>query len=70
MRNKHYFVIALIVVSFMAIAAQLVAQLKSEPVFGLCIITDEAATRLNGTPSTPAQKPGKRRAPRRKKSKQ
>ncbi|HYX42651.1 MAG TPA: hypothetical protein VE821_13180 [Pyrinomonadaceae bacterium] len=52
-----------------AAAAQLVAQLTREPVFGLCIITDEAATRLNGTPSTPAQKPGKRRAPRRKKSK-
>ena len=53
-----------------AAAAQLVAQLKSEPVFGLCIITDEAAARLNGTPNVTKQKTTKRRAPRRKKSKQ
>ena len=53
-----------------AAAAQLVAQLTREPVFGLCIITDEAATRLNGTPNVTKQKATKRRAPRRRKSKQ
>jgi len=53
-----------------AAAAQLVAQLRREPVFGLCIITDEAATRLNGASVAPAKKSAKRRTPRRKKSKQ
>ena len=40
-------------------AARLVAQLKREPVFGLCIITDEAAARLN---HKPAPKPTRKRA--------
>jgi hypothetical protein len=48
-------------------AARLVAQLTREPVYGLCIITDEAAARLN---HKPAPKPARKRTPRRKKSKQ
>ena len=51
-----------------AAAARLVAQLTREPVFGLCIITDEAAARLNHKPA-PAQTPARRRTPRRKTTK-
>jgi hypothetical protein len=50
-------------------AARLVAQLTREPVYGLCIITDEAAARLNHKP-VPAQPTTRKRTPRRKKSKQ
>jgi hypothetical protein len=46
-------------------AAQLVARLTRESVFGLCIITDEAAARLNHQPAQ-TQTPAKKRAPRRK----
>ena len=48
-------------------AARLVAQLRREPVFGLCIITDEAAARLNHKPA-PTQPPARKRT--RKKSSQ
>ena len=48
-------------------AARLVAQLTREPVFGLCIITDEAAARLNHKPA-PAKSPTRKRA--RRKSRQ
>ncbi|HEX8073168.1 MAG TPA: hypothetical protein VF546_24695 [Pyrinomonadaceae bacterium] len=45
-------------------AARLVAQLRAGRVYGLCIVTSEAAARLNHKPA-----PAKRRAPRRKASK-
>ena len=48
-------------------AAQLVAELVRARVFGLCIITDEAAARLNHQPA-PAKTPARKRAPRRKKA--
>ena len=48
-----------------AAAAQLVAQLAREPVYGLCIITDEAAARLNHAPAQATKPRTKRRAPRR-----
>ena len=41
-------------------AARLIAQLTREPVYGLCIITDAAAARLNHQPT-----PTKKRAARR-----
>ncbi len=43
-------------------AARLVVELTRAPVYGLCIITDEAAQRLN-------RQPAKKRAPRRKPAK-
>ncbi|MDQ3585315.1 MAG: hypothetical protein M3407_06035 [Acidobacteriota bacterium] len=54
-------------------AARLVKQLQSERIYGLCIITDEAAGRLDGaaplpsqTISEPPNAPAKKRtAPRR-----
>jgi hypothetical protein len=49
-----------------AAAARLVAQLAREPVYGLCIVTDAAAARLNHHESAPAKTPAKKRAPRRK----
>ncbi len=48
-------------------AARLVAQLTRDRVFGLCIITDEAAARLN---HRPAAKPAHKRAAKRKNNKQ
>jgi len=51
-----------------AAAARLVAQLTREPVYGLSIVTDEAAARLNHQPA-PAKPPAKKRAPRRKANK-
>lgn len=48
-------------------AAQLVARLRSERIFGLCIITDEAALRLNHKPAAPPEAAARKRAPRRKK---
>lgn len=49
-------------------AAQMIAQLRRERIFGLCIITDAAAGRLNHkqpTPKPPAQKrPPRRRQPK------
>ncbi|HKP73452.1 MAG TPA: hypothetical protein VJT82_10975 [Pyrinomonadaceae bacterium] len=54
-------------------AAQLVSRLRAERVHGLCVISDEAARRLNSNnthaptaDSKPATPPVKRRAPRRK----
>jgi hypothetical protein len=47
-------------------AARLVAELRRAPVFGLCIVTDEAAARLNHKPA-PAKSSTRKRAPRRKK---
>ncbi|HEX8177966.1 MAG TPA: hypothetical protein VF525_00340 [Pyrinomonadaceae bacterium] len=47
-------------------AAQLVAQLARERIFGLCIITDEAAARLNHNLAPTSTK---KRAPRRKQAK-
>ena len=49
-----------------AAAARLVAQLARERVFGLSIITDEAAARLNHNGAAPPQPPAKKHAPRRK----
>jgi hypothetical protein len=49
-------------------AAQLVAQLRRERVFGLCIITDEAALRLNHKPAAPPKPAPRKRTPRRKKN--
>jgi hypothetical protein len=49
-------------------AAQLIARLRSERIYGLCIITDEAALRLNHKPAAPpAAATARKRAPRRKK---
>jgi hypothetical protein len=44
-------------------AARLVAQLTGERVFGLCIITDEAAARLNHKPA-PARKRARKKSER------
>ena len=60
-------------------AAELVRRLRGEKIYGLCIISDEAARRYNagnngaaGTTkaeSNPATPPAKKRAPRRKSAK-
>ena len=52
-----------------AAAVRLVAQLAGERIYGLSIITDEAAARLNHNGAAPAQSPAKKRAPRRKATK-
>jgi hypothetical protein len=49
-------------------ATQLVAQLARVPIYGLCIITDEAAARLNHKPAS-SKTPAKKRTPRRKPAK-
>src|ERR687883_347384 len=50
-------------------AAQLVARLTRESVFGLCIITDEAAARLNHKPDpTEASAKSVRRAGRKRRT--
>ncbi len=51
-----------------ATAAQLIAQLRRDRIFGLCIITDEAAERLNHTPPA-TRPPAKKRTPKRKQAK-
>ncbi len=46
-------------------AAQLIAQLRRDKIFGLSIITDEAAHRLKHKPA-PSKPPALKRPPRRK----
>ncbi len=49
-------------------ATQLIAQLRRDQIFGLSIITDEAAHRLNHKPA-PSKPPAQRRTTRRKQAK-
>ena len=52
-----------------AAAARLVAQLTRERIYGLSIITDEAAARLNHNGAAPPEPPARKRGPRRKATK-